>query len=103
MRRVTRVRTGLSAPRLLMGVEEQLLVLNYGAAAVLVAGPGFLWYPLVALAFHLFLRGVSKKEPLAARIYMRYALQADTYEPWPSLAQRRGSRPEGFGRRERLM
>lgn len=103
MRRVTRVRTGLSAPKLMAGVEEQLLVMNYGVAALLTIGPKFFWYPAVAVLLHLFLRGVSKKEPLASRIYLRYALQADAYTPWPSPSQKRGSRPEGFARTERLM
>ncbi len=103
MRRVNRVRTGLSAPILTAGVEERLFVLNFGVAAVLVVGPKFFWYPAVALALHLILRGISKKEHLAARIYLRYAMQADIYTPWPSRRQRRGFRPVGFAREERLM
>lgn len=103
MRRVNRVRTGLSAPALVAGVEERLFVFNFGVAAVLLVGPKFFWYPVVALVLHFFLRGVSKKEHLAAKIYLRYALQADAYTPWPTLLQRRGLRPTGFARDERLM
>lgn len=103
MRRISHVRTGLSAPALVAGVEERLFVMNFGIAAVLMVGPKFYWYPVVALLLHFFLRGVSKKEHLAAKIYLRFAMQADVYTPWPVALQKRGMRPNGFARNERLM
>jgi len=97
------VRTGLSAPITYGGVEEPLLVANIGVLAILAFGVGQYWFIAVSILFHFVLRGVSKRDPVAGKIYLRFARQADIYVPWPVLGQKRGFRPEGFGRRERLM
>lgn len=102
-RRVNKVKTGLSTPILYAGVEEALFALNLGLAVFMALSLRQYWYPVVALLLHFILRGVSKRESIAGKIYLRYSRQADVYSPWPALSQKRGFRPDGFGRNERLM
>lgn len=101
--RVTRTKPGLSLPLLYAGVEETLFGANAAVGVLMVVSLGQYWFLGVSLALHFVLRGVSKKDHLAGRIYVRYAKQADIYTPWPSVNQSRGFRPNGFAREERLM
>lgn len=103
MRRANVVKTGLSVPFMFGGVEESLFVLNGGIFAMFVFALAQYWYVPIAIILHFVLRGVSRRDHLAGKIYMRYARQADVYSPWPGRAQARGFRPAGFAREERFM
>jgi type IV secretory pathway TrbD component len=80
------------------GVEDRLAILNGTFAAAIVMGLGLWPYIAVAVALHLVLARLTRRDPFTRRIYMRYNAQADRYDPWPHARQRCNRRPQGFGR-----
>lgn len=98
----SRVRQGLTEQFLVAGVEPRLLLLNVGFFLfVFVLFRSYM--PVVAiwavLAFfiHQALKPASKRDPFLRRIYLRYQMQADRYEPYPAIDARLNKRPVGFG------
>ena len=47
----------------------------------------------VAVGIHCVLARITRGDPYTRRIYVRYNLQADCYDPWIQPALRLGQRP----------
>lgn len=81
------------------GVERYLALSNAAALILAIVGLGWWWWILPMLAFHLIMRGVNKRDPLALKVFGRYRLQSWRYDPWPHQQQLpRSLRPSGFMR-----
>lgn len=93
---------GLDTPVLIAGVDPKLLTLNVGIYLFLVvtlkAWPVIVLGGLLSWMAHKLLQSLSRKDPFLRVIYIRYANQANRYEPWPEAQPKRGLRPVGFGR-----
>ena len=96
--RATPVHRSLLEVKTLGGVEDKLAIMNATVAVAIVMGLGLWPYIPAAMALHLVLARVTRRDPFTRRIYMRYNAQADRYDPWPQARQRRNCRPPGFGR-----
>jgi type IV secretory pathway TrbD component len=96
--RQTPVRKSLIETRTLGGVEFRLAMLNGTISAAIVMALQNWYYIPVAILIQLFLAWVTKKDPLVVKIYARYNLLGDVYDPWPRHTMRMNSRPEGFGK-----
>lgn len=83
---------------MLGGVEFRLAILNGTISAAIVMALQNWYYIPVAILAQLFLAWVTKKDPLVVKIYARYNLLGDVYDPWPRHTVRMNSRPEGFGK-----
>lgn len=95
-----RVYVGLSTPPLVGGVDFKLLILNIGLTGFvfILFGAGAWWWIGVTWVIHKLLKNLSKNDPFLRQTYIRYAQQADRYEPWPEQNPRRSLRPIGYGR-----
>lgn len=97
-----RVFQGLVTPILLGGVDPKLMMLNVGVYLFLVvtfkAWQVIVVGGVVAWVTHKLLQALNRRDPYLRLIYIRYANQADRYEPWPEPQPKRGLRPIGFGR-----
>jgi len=96
--RATVVHKSLLEIKTLAGVEKKMAILNGTMAATLTMGmnqPGFLG---LAVGLHFFLMWVTKKDPFTIKVYARYALLGDVYDPWPKRTNKRNPRPDGFGK-----
>lgn len=96
--RATVVHKSLLEIKTLAGVEKKMAILNGTMAATLTMGmnqPGFIG---LAVGLHFFLMWVTKKDPFTIKVYARYALLGDVYDPWPKRTNKRNPRPEGFGK-----
>lgn len=96
--RVSKVYTVLEAPMLVAGADFHLVMINVGILMFMLMSLRF-WYWLLAYwLIHLVLKQLARRDHQARRIYHRYSMQADRYDPWPHRSQKRGLRPAGFGR-----
>lgn len=98
----SRVRQGLTEQFLVAGVEPRLLLLNVGFflfVFVLFRSylPVVVIWGVLAFILHQALKPASKRDPFLRRIYLRYQMQADRYEPFPASDARLNKRPVGFG------
>lgn len=96
--RASAVHKSLLEIKTLGGVEKRMAILNGTMALTLTMAmnqPGFL---ALAVVLHFFLMWVTKKDPFTIKIYARYALLADVYDPWPKRINKRNPRPDGFGK-----
>lgn len=96
------VRQGLTEQLLVAGVEPRLILLNAGFflfVFVLFRSylPLVLIWAMLALFLHQALKPASKRDPFLRRIYLRYQMQADRYEPFPAIDARLNKRPVGSG------
>jgi type IV secretion system protein VirB3 len=96
--RVTPVRSSLLEMKTIAGVEDRLAILNATFALAVVMGPGFWPWLGVALVLHLLAARMTRYDPCMRLVYIRYARQADCYDPWPRVGVTRARRPDGFGR-----
>ena len=96
--RLTPLHRSLVEPQLIGGVERPLAIVNATLALVFVADLHFYFYLVVAVGLHLVLRRITRADPFTRKIYIKYNLQGDVYDPWPHARLRRGKRPAGFGR-----
>jgi type IV secretion system protein VirB3 len=80
------------------GVEKRMAIANGTLAAALTMGTNQPMFLLLAVVVHFFLMWLTKKDPFTVKVYMRYALLADIYDPWPRRTIKRNARPEGFGK-----
>jgi type IV secretion system protein VirB3 len=87
----------LTEPMLLFGVERPLAVINLTIALAFSMMEHWLWYIPFAIIIHLVLAYYGKKEPRLREVYMRYARQADRYDPWWHPDMHKRSRQSGFG------
>lgn len=99
---MSRVFTGLHTRKQILGMDRALFaVFSSTAVYVVVFSPFSLLVKaalsVVAAFVFLWLRAQNKREPDLLKIYLRYAKQADWYEPWPQWRPRRNWRPTGFG------
>lgn len=96
--RESRLRTSFTEPRQIMGVEIKLFLVN-ASTAVFMLTQFRLWeWLILTVLAHMFLKNMTKNDPDALGIYIKYGKQADRYEPWPMAGQERNQRPAGFGR-----
>jgi len=96
--RATPVRQSLLEVRTLAGVEDRLAILNATFALAIVMGMGLWPWLGVAVALHVLAARLTRYDPYLRRIYIRFARQADQYDPWPRVGPASGRRPQGFGR-----
>lgn len=96
--RSTAVHKSLHEVKTIGGVEDKLAILNVTFTAAFVMGMTMWQLIPVGIMAHLFLAWLTKKDPWTRKVYMRYSVQADMYDPWPHAVQKRGHRPVGFAR-----
>ena len=96
--RVTAVHKSLLELQLIGGVEKQLVILNGSLGLAISIALNNLWYIPVGMMLHFFLAWGTRKDPDFRRIYIRYSLLADIYDPWPRVSMKTNMRPKGFGR-----
>ncbi|MBZ0296172.1 MAG: VirB3 family type IV secretion system protein [Anaerolineae bacterium] len=98
--RVSKVFSVIEKPLLLGGADFHLELINIAVLVfMLMVLRLWQWIPMTYL-IHLMLKQVARRDHHSRKIYIRYSLQADRYEPWASPRQKRGMRPSGFGRGE---
>jgi len=96
VRRETPVARVLTEPCLILGVEKPFAIVNFTLAMV-IGGELHLWgFLFINLAVHFTLRRITRGDPFARQIYIRYNLQADRYFPWIQSRLRQGARPFGL-------
>jgi len=96
--RSTVVHKSLLEIKMVAGVEKKMAIMNGTMAATLTMAmnqPGFIG---LGVMVHFFLMWVTKKDPFTIKVYARYALLGDVYDPWPKRTNKRNPRPEGFGK-----
>lgn len=96
--RATAVHKSLLEIKTIAGVEKRMAILNGTMAAALTMGTEQLGFIPLAVILHFFLMWVTKKDPFTIKVYARYALLADVYDPWPKRTNKRNPRPDGFGK-----
>jgi type IV secretory pathway TrbD component len=89
-RRLTPVAQVLTEPCLIMGVEKPFAIVNFTLAMVIAGELHLFGFLLVSLAVHAVLRHATRRDPFTRRVYIRYNLQGDRYEPWVRASPRRG-------------
>jgi type IV secretion system protein VirB3 len=80
------------------GVDSRFVILNGTMAAAIVMGMNFYYWIPIAFGIHLVLRHLYAIDPKIREVYMRYAREADIYDPWPRHKARQNERPKGWGR-----
>jgi len=90
--RITPVARVLTEPCLILGVEKPFAITNFTLAMVLAGELHLFGFLLVALGVHLALRHATRRDPFTRRVYVRYNLQGDRYEPWIGTSLRQGRR-----------
>ncbi len=96
--RASAVHKSLLEIKTLGGVEKRMAIANGTLAAALTMGTNQPMFLALAVVVHFFLMWLTKKDPFTIKVYMRYALMGDIYDPWPKRTIKRNSRPEGFGK-----
>jgi len=96
--RASLVHQSLLEVKTIAGVEDRLAILNATFALAIVMGLGLWPWLAAAFALHLVAARLTRRDPYLRRIYIRYARQADHYEPWPRTGMTCNRRPRGFGR-----
>ena len=96
--RRTPVHPALLFVKTIGGVEFRIAVLNFTMGLAVVAGSKSLLFLAITIPLHIFLRWVTKKDPHAVRIYMRYRLFGSIYDPWVKRSTTMNDRPRGFSR-----
>lgn len=96
--RMTPVRETLIEGKRIGGVEANMVIANLTITAAAVMGLYWYWWLILSWGLHKFLKHIYSKDRDVRRVYLAYARQADRYEPWPRINQRRMKRPIGWGR-----
>ena len=91
-RRRSAVARVLTEPCLILGVEKPFAITNFTLAMVLAGELHLFGFLLVSLGVHLALRRATRRDPFTRRVYVRYNLQGDRYEPWIALHLHQGQR-----------
>jgi type IV secretory pathway TrbD component len=92
LKRETPVARVLTEPCLILGVEKPFAIVNFTLAMVM-GGELHLWgFLIINFVVHLTLQHITKRDPFARQIYIRYNLQGDRYEPWIQSHMRQGRR-----------
>jgi type IV secretory pathway VirB3-like protein len=79
------------------GVEIRIVVPLWGVVLAFVFAYHYFAMIFVGLLAHVFFVWLFKKDEHIVDVYLAYAKQADTYDPWPH-SDTEEKRPEGFGR-----
>lgn len=95
-RRATPFHKSLIEVKTIGGVETTFFMLNVMFTAVMTINLEKLIMLVGGVFTHAFLVWLTKKDPLILKIYNRFRVQADAYDPWPRARQRRHPRPPGF-------
>lgn len=96
----SRVRKALLTELTTFGVDDWLFVINVEVALIMgVVLRIYHWFA-VALLLHFVLMIVTRVTPNIVQVYVRYMRQAQRYTSAYSPLQRRGLRPQGWGREE---
>lgn len=96
--RQTPVHKSLLETRTLGGVEFRLAMLNGTISAAIILALQNWYYIPIAILIQLFLVWVTKKDPMIVKIYARYNILGDVYDPWPRRTALMNQRPAGFGK-----
>lgn len=79
-----------------MGVERKLSILNMTMTVAMVMGMNDPLYAIGGIFTHWVLRWTTRSDPNLLKIYARYAMQGNMYEPWPKVSQHRNRRPADY-------
>jgi type IV secretory pathway TrbD component len=90
----------LEEPLLVAGVDYRLCMINLGVLMMMLLSFRFWYWVPVALLVQLLLKQLAASDHQMRKVYVRYTMQADSYDPWPHQRQKLGFRPRGFGRGE---
>jgi hypothetical protein len=92
------VNTSILHPMTTLGVDDWLFTFNLLQCMYITAATRWWGWVMLSFAFHFVLMMVTKLMPNLIGCYMKYSRQANRYDPYPNINQRRGLRPVGFGR-----
>jgi type IV secretory pathway VirB3-like protein len=92
------VNTAILHPMTTLGVDDWLFTFNVLQCMYIGVATRWSGWLIVSVVFHFLLMLVTKLKPNLIDCYMKYSRQANRYDPYPSINQRRGLRPVGFGR-----
>ena len=97
-RRVNEVREALAAPKIVLGANVKLVLLNIGMLSFMLLSLRVWQWIFVFFPLHWVARALTDADPDTLKVYVAYSKQGDRYEPWPIPGlQRRMFRPNGFG------
>jgi len=96
--RRTPFRASLTQGKTIAGVEAQFIIANGTIAVAMVMGASQVYWIPVAWLLHQLLKKIYQADPNIRLVYIRYARQADRYDPWPRINQIHNHRPQGWGR-----
>jgi len=96
--RRTPFRVSLTQGKTIAGVEAQFVIANGTIAVAMVMGASQVYWIPVAWLIHQLLKKIYSVDPKIREVYIRYARQADRYDPWPRINQIHNRRPQGWGR-----
>jgi type IV secretion system protein VirB3 len=92
------VNVAILHPMTTLGVDDWLFTLNLLQCMYIGAATRWSGWLIVSVGFHFGLMLVTKLKPNLIDCYLKYSRQANRYDPYPNINQRRGLRPVGFGR-----
>ena len=96
--RLTTVHKSLLEIKTFGGVEFRMAAFNLIVAGAITLALTTPWYLPAAFLLHIFLRWLTKRDPLQIPIYMRWRLLAELYDPWPHRSMETNARPIDFER-----
>lgn len=97
--RVNRVYNAINVTPTVGGADKPMAVLNGTFAAAATMATGTVYFVVVAVFVHVFLKWMTKQDPWFRPVYITFNNHGEVYEPWPAERSRtRYSRPAGFCR-----
>lgn len=80
------------------GAEKSYAVLIFTMGLATLYATHYLPFAAFFIAMFFLLRWLTKKDPFIRRAYIKYNIQSDRWDPWPSRKLRNKWRPDGFNR-----
>ena len=80
------------------GAEFAPTVANLTVCLIMLMGPNFYWWPLLACFVQKLLQWMFRRDPHLGLIFLRYMREGDRYDPWPRANQLLNKRPMGAAR-----
>lgn len=88
-------------PRNIMGVPREFFGNNMGVLGFMTFAAKIQFFFVISLLLHIVFIGITKKDPVALKVLIRYFRHSYRYEPWPLKSRRvKTLRPTGWGREE---
>lgn len=95
--RSTPVHRSLLEVKSTAGAEFVPVVANATILGMMLMGPHLMWWPAVTYIVHKFLQYLYKVDDQMLRVFWRYRVEGDHYDPWPR-PNPVVKRPYGLGR-----